>query len=449
MKGDADAFYKIKLNEYTAYGILNLNELCALLPALKKWIAHVNDHGASLEGLDDVVSKEIKRYNEQMRSRKLDMLVDDIVEQVTTNHQRRTGQTSEIGSNARNLRSRLKKLVTFFGTDILISDIDLNQAKAFIQYLFEDCELSSTSVRNIHSSTKTLFQFAIQNEYLKQNIFDRVPLPEKNDNEIGYYSLAVMENMWWYSCHKLRVAIVLLGYCGLRVCEYKRIFWEDITFHVDGGNIHINSETGKNGRKRSIPIDLVSAKQLSYLKSKVLNEEDFFNKQDHLNVSELLDSETGESSFDEFVSSITTENMDDVVIKPTRNKIFDLPEKKYSKMFNDLLQQFGGTKIHNGLRHSFGTYHYAMHGNWVQTTNMMGNSQKVLEKHYAALSNKAVAENYFNIINDLDTPITSYSDAYNIYSNDPDVMSSDSHLDLYYEPDSTGHPSHRRIHDDF
>ncbi len=53
---------------------------------------------------------------------------------------------------------------------------------------------------------------------------------------------------------------------------------------------------------------------------------------------------------------------------------------------------------HNGLRHSFGSYHLAYHGDAVKTAQQMGHrSSDVVHNHYKALVLKKEAERFWNL----------------------------------------------------
>jgi hypothetical protein len=53
---------------------------------------------------------------------------------------------------------------------------------------------------------------------------------------------------------------------------------------------------------------------------------------------------------------------------------------------------------HNGLRHSFGSYHLAIHGDAVKTAGQMGHrSSDVIHNHYKALVLKTEAEKFWNL----------------------------------------------------
>jgi len=52
---------------------------------------------------------------------------------------------------------------------------------------------------------------------------------------------------------------------------------------------------------------------------------------------------------------------------------------------------------HNGIRHSFGSYHYERHRNEQLTASQMGNSPAVIFRHYRNLVRPTDAKRYFSI----------------------------------------------------
>lgn len=72
----------------------------------------------------------------------------------------------------------------------------------------------------------------------------------------------------------------------------------------------------------------------------------------------------------------------------------------HQKRFRKLLTLAGfKTWESNAMRHSFGSYHYALHGNPLETARLLGHkaSDQVLFDHYRALATKAQAEAYFAV----------------------------------------------------
>ena len=72
----------------------------------------------------------------------------------------------------------------------------------------------------------------------------------------------------------------------------------------------------------------------------------------------------------------------------------------HQKRFKKLLKLAGfKTWETNAMRHSFGSYHYALHGNALETARLLGHksSDQVLFDHYRALATKSQATKYFSI----------------------------------------------------
>ena len=75
---------------------------------------------------------------------------------------------------------------------------------------------------------------------------------------------------------------------------------------------------------------------------------------------------------------------------------------KRDDVFGEHLRELvGKAKItnypHNGIRHSFGSYHYELHRNEQLTASEMGNSPAVIFRHYRDLVSPADAKRYFAI----------------------------------------------------
>jgi integrase len=66
----------------------------------------------------------------------------------------------------------------------------------------------------------------------------------------------------------------------------------------------------------------------------------------------------------------------------------------------DLLKTLGVATKDNALRHSFCSYHLAIHRNSAMTAEVAGNSPSTLTKHYKALVSRAAAEEWFGITPD-------------------------------------------------
>ena len=66
----------------------------------------------------------------------------------------------------------------------------------------------------------------------------------------------------------------------------------------------------------------------------------------------------------------------------------------------DILTKLGVQTKSNALRHSFCSYHAALHRNPAMTADLAGNSVEMIKKHYRALVSRAAAEEWFGITPD-------------------------------------------------
>lgn len=78
-----------------------------------------------------------------------------------------------------------------------------------------------------------------------------------------------------------------------------------------------------------------------------------------------------------------------------KGPIFPLYKIKPPK--NETLTELGLTLKNNALRHSFCSYHLAMHRNSAMTADIAGNSPKILNENYKALVSRSAAELWFSI----------------------------------------------------
>jgi hypothetical protein len=66
----------------------------------------------------------------------------------------------------------------------------------------------------------------------------------------------------------------------------------------------------------------------------------------------------------------------------------------------EVLAKLGLTLKNNALRHSFCSYHLALHRNQAMTADLAGNSPKILNENYKALVSRSAAELWFSITPD-------------------------------------------------
>lgn len=161
---------------------------------------------------------------------------------------------------------------------------------------------------------------------------------------------------------RLLPAVALGLFCGIRTEELKRLRWSDIRESERPAIVTITSAIAKKRRIRHVDIP---DNALSWL-------------------------------------SLCEEKEGLIAHSPVN--------RDYQRRFRQLLKiaGFGGEDESgvwrsqwdaNAMRHSFGTYHFALRGNSLETSRQLGHkaSDQVLFDHYRALATKEQAERYFGL----------------------------------------------------
>lgn len=147
-------------------------------------------------------------------------------------------------------------------------------------------------------------------------------------------------------------AVTLGLFCGLRTEELKRLTWDSVKLTEAAPVVTIGAAIAKKRRIRHVEIPANAARWLS-----------------------LVAARSGPI---------------------TRSVSYNDHQHRFKKLLK--LAKFK-TWEPNAMRHSFGSYHYALHGNPLETSRQLGHkaSDQVLFDHYRALATKAQAEAYFAI----------------------------------------------------
>jgi integrase len=83
----------------------------------------------------------------------------------------------------------------------------------------------------------------------------------------------------------------------------------------------------------------------------------------------------------------------------TQSRIVETTEDGITGLLNRLAKAAGLPKWkHNGLRHSFATYHLALHGDPVKTAFQMGNSPVVVHNRYKGLVSTGDVKTYWSLL---------------------------------------------------
>jgi integrase len=220
--------------------------------------------------------------------------------------------------------------------------------------------LSPRSTKNFLNTTAEIVRYAMQRKYVMVD-----PLADFTDDDRkelcgdeGYYreptclspkeAERLLNTALRESKLELLAYVTLALFCGIRSEELQKLNWDDIK---DGKYVEISARIAKKRRVRHVDIPAVAKPWLA-------------------------------------------------LCKRTSGPIVDCSYAAFGRRFTALRTRAGFKKWDsNAMRHSFGSYHYALHGNALETARQMGHSQgdEVLFTHYRSLASKDSAQAYFSI----------------------------------------------------
>jgi integrase len=291
---------------------------------------------------------------EEIKAEKLEML--------------KSGTLRENSEKAFRLRSQ--KVEDAFGAS-LVRDLTLDEVKDWIVSL----DLAPRTKKNELNCLHEILLHSVARKYVKENVLDGLTRSDRSrlygvdeDREPEILTPKEADRLIRAAQkHKnldLMGAVTLGLFCGIRTEEIKKLKWKDI--HLDEGFVTIGRDIAKKRSIRNVTLCDNSLKWLS-----------------------LCPDKTG------FV---------------TRSDFFCDYDRRFNKLlrhaeFTEKIEKNGKTieKVvwkKNAMRHSFGTYHFALHGDSIKTSNELGHKQGdgVLFAHYRALATKKQAEKYFGIV---------------------------------------------------
>ena len=326
--------------------------------AVKAWkLAKKND----LELLA-VVKFGIKRMCPEGGTKK----VHEVVREFVLIKERRSAKGDLKERSLRDARARAEMLAALLGDSNIneISGKDLKRSLLGIGRSFR-------TLRNYRSIWSEVFKFAKQRKYILDNPFD--DLSKEDIKEIvgsgdDWNAPGILEvkeaKLLLNTAHsspelQLLPAIVLGLFCGIRTEEIKQLKWGNLNLDDSDPHLIIPREIAKKRRMRRVEIPTNAAEWLLQCTDK-----------------------SGPITPDRF-------------------------ENDYQRRFRSLLIRCGfiekvkgGYKSHwkrNAMRHSFGTYHFALQGDPIKTSVQMGHKtgDDVLFDHYRNLATQNDAKAYF------------------------------------------------------
>ena len=216
-------------------------------------------------------------------------------------------------------------------------------------YLGNFAELSAKSRNDRRAVVKMFLRWCVAKDYIQQHhrLFEAVKMKTEGveQQDIDFYRPKELRDMLNAADAELVPVIALGGLAGLRREEIMRLDWADV-WRVQG-KVEISSRIAK-GRKRRL-VDICPALALW--------------------------------------------------LNPYR-RASGLVWPKSPDALEEALADLRGDKIparRNGLRHSFITFHMAMHSNENLTAAEAGNSPQMIHEHYRALATSKEAAQWFGV----------------------------------------------------
>jgi integrase len=305
----------------------------------------------------------------QLRPAGGDRTLREVVDQLRASKKGMLERKTLREHSERAFRVRSEKIIVEFG-DTLVRDLTLAQVKDWL----EDMDVAPRTIKNHLNCLSEVIRYSVAREYVKDNVLDRLTDGDRrelygNDDEKEPEILTPKEADRLILAAVEKPELGLLGavalglFCGIRTEELKKLDWKDV--HLDEGFVTIGKDIAKKRSIRNVTISDNAKRWLSVCPNRVgeVARSNSFN--DYQKRFQKLVKHAG------FVKKVKDGETEKVVVAWKKN----------------------------AMRHSFGSYHFALHGDSIRTSNELGHKQGdgVLFAHYRALSTKKQAAGYFAI----------------------------------------------------
>ncbi len=266
---------------------------------------------------------------------------------------------------------RIKRAEKILGKK-LISEISIDEIKSWIMSL----DIGPRSKKNYLFVLKEVFKYAKQKAYLVKNPMDSLTAYDAKSiygvegddiKEPGILTIKEAKRLLKTAQENpdlgLYAAVVLGLFCGIRTEELKKLRWEDVRLDGEQPFVVVSAKIAKKRRIRNVDIPKNAVTRLK-------------------KVSKF----SGELTRNSYVTDY----------QKRFRKLLILSKFGFWEEFEGK-QKWKSTWKENAMRHSFGSYHYALFGDSMLTSRMMGHKEgdNVLFEHYRALVSNKDAEQYF------------------------------------------------------
>lgn len=191
----------------------------------------------------------------------------------------------------------------------------------------------------------TLFGFARRRGYIDANPIRDVERANEHPEPVGILTVDEIENLLNCAAADMIPFWAIGAFAGLRTAEIQRLSWDEV--HLDGNFIEVKAAKAKTGARRIVRIQP--------------------------NLREWL------------------------LLREHKSGLVS-PVNLYVRMGQDrALAGLTRPWPNNALRHSYASYHLAMFGDAAKLALEMGNSPRMIFKHYRELVRPAAAAEYWSI----------------------------------------------------
>ena len=259
------------------------------------------------------------------------------------------GQRAQLAADYANHRKlQLRKFADTF-PNTAVCDLSKQHLDTFIGSLKDFAPKTKNHYR---AAVGQFMRWAVRKDYLsvshRLGEADGLRPEHANTAEISFYTPRELTVLLANADDTLRPVIAVGGLAGLRSKELMRLDWADV-WRVPG-HIEITAGKSKTRQRRLVEICPALRAWLEPYRAR----------------------KTG--------------------------KFWPGEERTFLEHYGELCATAEVTRKTNGLRHSFCSFHFALHANENQTAQQAGNSPQMIHAHYKGLATKTDAKKWFSVL---------------------------------------------------
>ena len=259
------------------------------------------------------------------------------------------GQRAQLAAEYANHRKlQLRRFADMFPNSA-VCDLSKEHLDAFIGTL---ADFAPKTRNHYRSAVGQFLRWSARKDYLpvthRLGEADGLRPEHANTAEISFFTPRELAALLSNADDNLRPLIAVGGLAGLRSAEMLRLDWADV-WRVPG-HIEITAGKSKTRQRRLVEICKALRTWLEPYRAK----------------------KTG--------------------------KFWPGEQTAFQERFSELCKTAEVARKTNGLRHSFCSFHFALHANENLTAQQAGNSPAMIHAHYKGLATKAEAKKWFNVL---------------------------------------------------